>query len=252
MSADDSKHQSPSLNSQVSGAEMLISDLLRTIGGRLDEDLPPAALRALGVDPSEYRADLSSRGLRHAGDGGIFTIEELDRSADETIATSVRSAGIVGAAGGLAGWLGVPPEAAARVVQSVRLAQRIAIIYGHDPLSDRGQAHTHKARAAAWDFQLPDQTNAELRLSDLPGMFQARAQTTIHDPAFMLTTISSAAVSTTSRRIIRLVPGLGATLGLLGARRTARAQGAVMKRMLRAVHCRTTPELFEDAVVVSD
>ena len=149
-------------------------DLVRIIVGRLDEDVPPALYRAISVEASDYRASLSALGLRHATDGGDVTIAELDRSADHATRVSVRTAGLVGGAGGLVGWLGVPPETAARVIQSARLAQRLAIIYGHDPLSDRGQAHIRKALAEAWGIALPRQMESDLRLSDLPTLLQRR------------------------------------------------------------------------------
>jgi hypothetical protein len=229
---------------------MKIYDLLRIIGGRLDEDVPPATYRAVSIDPEEYRVELSQRGLRFAKDGAPATVDDLDRSADAAIATTVRSAGVVGVASGMAGWLGVPPEAAARLVQSARLAQRLAVIYGHDPLTDRGQAHVHKALANAWGIELPNQTRADMKLSDIPSLFRSAKPTKGHGPTFMLTTLSTAALSTTKRRFTRLIPGLGAALGLLGARKLAREHGQVMKGILRAPHCHAGGGALEDAVVV--
>lgn len=229
---------------------MKISDLLRIVGGRLDEDVPPATYRAISIDPQEYRNVLSQRGLRFANDGAPATVDELDRSAEVAISATVRSAGVVGVASGLAGWLGVPPEAAARLVQSARLAQRLAVIYGHDPLTDRGQAHVHKALATAWGIELPSQTRADMKLSDIPTLFRGAKPSKVKGPAFMLTTLSTAAFSTTKRRFTRLVPGLGAALGLVGARKLARSHGLVMKGILRVPHCHASGGSLEDAVVV--
>jgi hypothetical protein len=231
---------------------MKVADLVRIIGGRLNEDVPPAALKAVSVDTGVYRSTLSAEGLRHAADGGPTTVAELDASADWAIAAAVRHAGMLGAASGLAGWMSIPPEAAARIVQSTRLAQRLAIIYGHDPQTDRGDAHVRGALAAAWGIALPTQANADIRLSDLPGIIRSKEQRTASGPAMMLSTLSSAAVSTSSKRITRLIPGVGAMLGLFGARRALRKQGDIMKTRLRAHHCRTPKDGVEDAVVVRE
>ena len=45
---------------------MKVADLVRIIGGRLNEDVPPAALKAVSVDTGVYRSTLSAEGLRHA------------------------------------------------------------------------------------------------------------------------------------------------------------------------------------------
>ena len=227
-------------------------ELVRIIVGRLDEDVPPAVYRSISVDAPDYRTSLTVLGLRHATDGGDFTIADLDRSADHAIRGSVRTAGLVGGAGGLVGWVGVPPETAARVIQSARLAQRLAIIYGHDPSSDRGQAHIRKALAEAWGIALPGQMESDLRLSDLPTLIRRRPRAAINGPAFMVSTLTTAAFSSTTKRATRLVPGLGAALGVLSARRVAASQATAMKAVLRTPHLQQSRLPMDDAVVIAD
>ena len=89
-------------------ADVNAIDLVRIIVGRLDEDVPPAVYRSISVDAPDYRTSLSALGLRHATDGGDATVADLDRSAEHAIRASVRTAGLVGGAGGLVGWFGVP------------------------------------------------------------------------------------------------------------------------------------------------
>lgn len=227
-------------------------DLIRILAGRLDEDVPPAIYRSVSVDTDEYRSNLSALGLRHAADGGRATIAELDEAAEHAIRSSIRVASVVGGVGGLAGWMGVPPEAAARVVQSARLAQRLAIIYGHDLGTDRGEAHVRQALAAAWGVELPAQMQADLRLSDLPLLVQRRARKGSNAPTYLVRTLGSAALTATAKRAPRLIPGIGATLGLLGARRVARGQAESMKRFLRTPHLQPDGRAMDDAVIVSD
>ena len=105
---------------------------LREIGIRVDEDAAPALIKRMSIDAATLRAELTARGLRwdDPGDSQRPDGAELAKSAKHVIDASVRSSGLLGAASGVVGLAGVPPEAMARLIQSFRLAQRIAIIYG--------------------------------------------------------------------------------------------------------------------------
>ena len=206
---------------------MTIIDLLKDLGIRVDEDLPPAILKRVSVELVDYQLELNRQGLRFDLRGGSErpSAQDLKESAEYAINKSVRSAGMLGAASGLVGMFGVPPEALARIVQSFRLAQRMAIIYGHDPDSDRGGMHIKKAMSAAWGFDLPDQARADIRLSDLKGLVRSGLPALHDGSAWMARTLTKTATAAVGRRFSRWLPGLGAGMGLLQARRLAREQG---------------------------
>ena len=170
---------------------------LREIGIRVDEDAAPALIKRMSIDAATLRAELTARGLRwdDPGDSQRPDGAELAKSAKHVIDASVRSSGLLGAASGVVGLAGVPPEAMARLIQSFRLAQRIAIIYGHDPATDRGRIHVRRALSAAWGFELPVQASEDIKLSQLPRVLDA-GTLALHDgPAWLAKTLAKSATS---------------------------------------------------------
>jgi hypothetical protein len=230
----------------------MMSEILRELTERMDEDLPPYVLQGLSVDVAEYRSDLDAAGLAYIVPASPHhhAPEALERSAVIAINKSVRKASVVGAAGGLAGFLGVPPEAAARVLQSLRLAQRLAIIYGHDPTTDKGAIHVRRALACAWDFELPQQANVDMRLSDLPTLIRAGIPAKHSGGVWITRTMLTQATAVVGRRITRIIPGLGIGLGAIQARRSARTQGDRMHQTFLRSYRPPRTKAIEDAVEV--
>ncbi len=229
-----------------------MSDILRELSGRVDEDLPPYVLQSISIDLSEYRSDLDAAGLAYIipSSPHHHTPEALALSAQTAIKKSVRKASIMGAAGGLAGFLGVPPEAAARVLQSLRLAQRLAIIYGHDPGTDRGAMHVRKALASAWEFELPAHANVDIRLSDIPTIVRSNIPANHSGGLWFTRTMLTQASSVVGRKITRIIPGLGIGLGALQARRSARSQGDRMHQSFLRSYRPPAMKAVEDAIEV--
>jgi hypothetical protein len=232
---------------------MELSELVRIIGERVDEGLPPALFRSLSVQPEEYRAQLTANGLCWAGQADASTVnaKTLDATANAAIHSTARTAGLVGAAGSMAGLFGVPPEAAARMIQSTRLAQRLAIIYGHDPRSDTGALHVRRALAAAWEFELPPLSREDFRLTDIPNAMRSHAQSGRIGPGQIAHTMTRKALSKATKRVSRLIPGLGAAIGLVANRRSALQQGETMHAVLRRTWLPPTYPSIEDAVEVA-
>ena len=232
---------------------MDITDLLKELGVRVDEDLPPAVMKRISVDLETYQIELGERGYQYDLKDSLSRPEgtELARSAEYAIKSSVRSAGMLGAASGVAGMFGVPPEALARIIQTYRLAQRIAIIYGHDPASDRGGMHVRRAMSAAWGFDLPDQANVDLKLSDFRGVMTAGLPALHDGPAWMARTLTKTATAAVGRRVSRWVPGFGAGMALVQARRLAQEQGARIHQSILSNWTRPTASSFEDAVEIT-
>ena len=230
----------------------MLANLIQDLTGRMNEDLPPYVVRSMSVDPDVFRAELNKDGLSFADPTQIHAadIQALRHSAERTIRRSARRASVAGAASGLAGWLGVPPEIAARVVQSVRLAQRLAIIYGHDPSTDRGAMHVRKALAAGWQFDLPDQAKVDIKMSDLPKLVQTNLQPTHHAGGWLAQKLMRKATASIGSRIGRVVPGLGAGLGAYQANRSTRELGERMLDAYIRIHRIPKPSGIEDAIEV--
>ena len=232
--------------------DSVLANLIRDLTGRVDEDLPPYVLSAMSIDVAEYREALhqSGQSFIHVSNSPAPSLESLNKAAQKAIKRSARKASIVGAAGGIAGFLGVPPEVAARIIQSVRLAQRLAIIYGHDPSTDRGAMHVRKALAAGWEFELPPQTKVDVRLSDIPSMVRSSFPATPHRGGWLAQTLVSRAASSVNSRIMRFVPGFGLGLGAFQAHRTVRGIGLRMQNTYIRSYRHPKPTGIEDAIEV--
>jgi hypothetical protein len=221
---------------------------------RIDEDLPPRLLRSISVDLSTVRAELDQEGL--VFDDRIRPprpdLEALEATASQVIARAARKAGVGGAVSGAAGAFGVPPETAARLVQSLRLAQRLAIIYGHDPRSDRGQLLIRRALAQAYEVDLPQQASVGFKVSDLKGWVRSGVPA-IHDGSlWFVRVLFRKAATNLGKRITRIIPGVGAGVGAWSGHETFLAQG----NRMHAVFVRSWDggrvenRGFEDAVEV--
>ncbi len=232
---------------------MDFTELLIDLGIRVDEDLPPAVIKRIGIDLESYHLELANLGLRYDLRDAMNrpTAGELARSAEYAIQKSVRSAGMLGVASGFAGMFGVPPEALARIIQTFRLAQRIAIIYGHDPESDRGSMHVKKAMSAAWGIDLPSQARADLKMSDLKGVLKAGLPALHDGSAWMARTLTKTATAAVGRKASRWIPGFGAGMALFQARRLAKDQGNRIHQSILRNWTSPQKASIEDAVEIT-
>lgn len=202
----------------------------RNLGERLDEDLIPGLIAAASLDMAEVRAALDADGLawHDPARGRVAHRAELDASAAQVLRSSINRATLRGGLAGLAGFASIPPEALAALLQLLHLAQRLAVIYGHDPDTDRGRVWVVRALAAAMEVELPRQGRWDLRLSHLrEALLMARAEGPDRS-AWLARTLTLRAAGTLGARVTRLVPGLSSGISAASARRTLRRQGARM------------------------
>ncbi len=209
--------------------------LAHTLADRLDTDLPRQITGSLAVDPSAFRTVLGGKGLAYhdPSTGKKPDAAELQRTAQRLIRHATRKALISGAVGGMAGAASVPPEVAWRLVQLLRLAQRLSVVYGHDPTTDRGRLLVQRALASGFQVELPDQQGVGLRVRDLPVLLRDSVPS-MHQGASWLAQV---AVRKTTRAVIRpiarSVPGLGAGPAAWRARRTMQDQAERMHTVFR-------------------
>ena len=232
---------------------MNLVQFLREVGIRVDEDTAPALLKRMSIDANGLQMELSALGLRWDDPAASQRPDAsaLSKSAQHVIDASVRSSGLLGAASGAVGLAGVPPEAMVRLVQSFRLAQRLTIIYGHDPSTDRGRIHVRRALSAAWGFELPVQVSEDIKLTQLTRVLDA-GTLALHDgPAWLAKTLTKSATRAIGRRASRWIPGVGAGMGLLHGRRLARTQGEKMHDAIRRRWEGPRPKHVEDAVEIT-
>jgi len=229
--------------------------ILDNLEERLDEDLLPALYAAVSLPTSEIREELEARDVRFydplAADEA--TSEELALSADKLIYTSERRAGVIGAAGALAGAVAVPPEVLASLVHSLRLAQRLAVLYGFDPETDAGRMLLWRAIGAAHGVSIPEQGTMNLKVRDLPTALGRQVPTGSHAAAWVTRKIVYRSLASATKRVTRLVPGLGMGVGAWSSRKLQRAQGEKMRAVYQAAWAGIATDLSgaEEAVEVA-
>lgn len=206
--------------------------LLGEVGHRLDDELLPRLYGAIGLSTADVRAELSELGLPFHDPltGRVHAPHELEEAASTLISRSSRTAAAGGAVSAFTGLIGVPPELAAALVQTLRLGQRLAVLYGVDPDTDRGRLILWRAMAEAYELELPKQGALDLRVRALPGLIRASIpdmQRSVPEIGRMLV---SRAVVSLGRRGLTILPGMGAALGAYDGRKRIRSQG---QRMLR-------------------
>jgi hypothetical protein len=209
--------------------------ILENLEERLDEDLLPALYAAVSLPTSEVREELDGRGLTWHDPLAERPprLEELDLSAEKLITSSKRRAGALGAAGAFAGAIAVPPEVLASLVHSLRLAQRLAVVYGFDPETDRGKLMMWRALAAAYGIDLPPQVTMDLKVKDLPGALASQAPQGKSAAVWVGKRMVKSQTARLTKRVTRLIPGLGTGLAVYRSQASQEKQGRVMQETFK-------------------
>lgn len=184
------------------------------------------------VQTDDVRTALAAQGLVFTDPGAADQpdLVALRQTADALIARAIRRAGFRGAVAGSAGALALPPEVVAAAVQSMRLGQRLAVVYGHRLETDRGKLVLGRAMAAAFEFELPDQARIDFRVRQLPALVRPQ-QLNKREAARHVARAASLGLML---RIGRAIPGLGMAVGLREARRLIKLHGQRMVPVFEA------------------
>jgi hypothetical protein len=185
----------------------------------------------VSVPTAEVRAWLREEGIPFLdpdGDQGP-SLQEVEAAAERIVGQAQGRAVALGVASGLAGAVAIPPEILATLVHVLRLSQRLAVMFGFDPETDRGRVLLWRALAAAYEVELPSQGSVGVRVRDLPEVVRAQLPATRQASLWLTRQVFWRSVMTAAGRVIRVVPGLGAGIaGWSGYRRTA----AMGRRMI--------------------
>ena len=209
--------------------------LLQALGERLDEDLLPAVYVAASVPTADVRAWLRDSGLVFVdAEAGLYPSHpDLDESARRVVTHTRDRAAALGVASGFLGAVAIPPEVLASIVSVLRLAQRLAVVYGFDPETESGKLILWRALAAAYEVELPTQGPVGLKVRELPDMLKSQLPATRQASAWLARQVVVRATSSVVGRVTRIVPGLGAGLAGWGAHRRTRAMGERMIEVYR-------------------
>ncbi|MEQ1505630.1 MAG: hypothetical protein ABMB14_25580 [Myxococcota bacterium] len=228
----------------------VVSDVLE----RADRTLVAGWYHAVSASPERIRAWLRLRGLPFVDPAASDSpaLAEVDRTAELVIARSSTMIGAIGGAAGLGGAATIPSEWLATTIAVLRLAQRLCVVYGFDPETDRGEMALCRALAAAYGVQVPDTAPARMRIRDLPGLLRSDGQPREGVSSRLARAMAKSTAWWVAGKLTRLVPVLSASSHAIDARLNVDETGRRMQLVLRRL-AELPPALggpVEDAVEV--
>jgi hypothetical protein len=210
----------------------MIRAILGEMADRLDENLPAGLYVAISVEPERVRQRL--RGARRPfvdpASPSLPSLEQVDETAAFLVRQLSYTSMSTGALASVVGLASVPPEAVANAVVALRLAQRLAVVYGFDPATDRGQIAVWRALAAGLEFELPGEGPLQVRIRDLPNVIRPSVQSAGLE---LTRSVLVQSVWLLLRRITRLMPIVSPGISAISARRRVRDMGGRMQQALR-------------------
>lgn len=201
---------------------------------RADRAIALMGYHSVSVPTEGFRAWLRRRRLPFVDplESRVSSLYDLDHTAGLVIHRSARAVGAVGAAAGLGGVATIPSEWVAANVASLRMAQRLCIVYGFDPTDDRGQVALCQVLGAAFGIDLPITGILELRISEIPGLLWSRTPALNEVPAKLVRAMAQSTMWWIAGRITRFVPVVSASTHAVESRRAMETAGRAMQAVL--------------------
>jgi hypothetical protein len=229
----------------------LLGQILSNLTERLDEDLLPGLYGITSLTTAKVQREFRAAEIPFTDpiNGTFPPEEELEAGADAVINRVVSRASMRGAIGGLGGAIAIPPEVALALVQTVRMAQRLAVLYGIELETDRGKLLLSRAIYAAYELKLPKQQQLDMRISQLPQVARQQTPDVQRTTAWIARTVAWQLTRHIGGRVTRIIPGIGAGIGAWDANRSIKVQG----KRIRAVYQRSwsggllTTSMIEEA-----
>ncbi len=230
--------------------------LLDTVGGelrtRLDGDLLPALYAAVSVPTAQIRADLREEGLAYVDSqaGQWPSSQQLEETSSRVVKHARRRGVGLGVASGLVGAVAIPPEVLGGLVLALRLGQRLAVVHGFDPETNAGRLVLWRAVAAAYDIDLPAQSQVGMRVRDLPELLRSQLPAGPQAATWMARQVGVRAAVSVVSEITRFIPGLGAGIAGFSAHRRTEAMSARMLVVFRRSVEAQPFDLLDESVAV--
>lgn len=217
---------------------------LEILGQKLDRELLGSLMQVASVRADAVRRELDAEQLAwvDASTGRMPEVRDLDATAEVLTARAARQGRNLGGATAVVGLAGVPPEVVGALVQSLRLCQRLAVVYGFDPDTDAGRLMVWRAMAAAWELPFPGDSPSALRLRELPDVIRAQLPTPTEAAVWAGQAAGRSMIRSLRKRVARLIPGLTTVLGAVDGQRRVAEQSVRAQAVLR----RASPALDLD------
>jgi len=205
-----------------------IQDLRSEFETRFDLDVLPKIYARLSVPTETIQAEIRKM-KGHFFEAGVG-FEERNECANMLARQTARKAMLVGGVASAGGLLLLSPELAASLIQQLRHAQRLGVVYGFDPQSERGNLLLWQALAKAYGVDLPSQGLMGLHWRELPGLTKDTGEE--HALSQLIRQLLLASLKGVSKRPAKYVPGMGIALSA----RTARRRSYALHEAMQAVY----------------
>lgn len=212
----------------------------------------PGLYAAVSIRPVRTAAWLRGSGKPFVdGNNPVPSEYDLEQTAAWVTQQSRLRMALVGGLAGLGGMATIPPEAVAAIVSAIRLAQRLAVVYGFDPATDRGEMAVWQAVAAGFQVTLPQSGAMGLRVTSLPGLAMGRA-TQENASGKLAIAVAQSSAFWIGKRFTRWfpVPVLSSGIGARAAERRVADVGRRMAATLGRLAIAPVPTDIREAVEV--
>lgn len=207
---------------------------------QLDLDAADRLYRRVSVDPRRFSRTLRTAGRIWARDGQRPALEDVRHTARWVVSQSAFRTGALGGFAGLTGAASIPAEVGLRGVATLRLAQRLLLVYGFDPSQDRGRTALWRVLAAGMEVPLPEHGPVGMRASSVPRALTRGGR----DVGATLTrALFQRTAQSVMRRLTRLVPLASVASN---ARAASSRTEAVGERMIQVLDRLYEPDLPDD------
>jgi len=191
----------------------------------------PGLYQAVSIRPQRTVAWLRAAGKPFVdGQGPRPDPLTLEQTAAWVVQQSRLRMALVGGLAGLGGLATIPPETVASMVAAVRLAQKLAVVYGFDPQTDRGEMAVWQAVAAGFEVELPRSGAMGVRVSALPGLLSSRSIQSTNAAGTLALAVAQRSAIWVGTRLTRWFPVPLVSSGI-GARAAERRLASVGQRM---------------------
>ena len=212
----------------------------------------PGLYAAVSIRPTRTAAWLRGAGKPFIDGVQVSPSEyDLEQTSHWVTQQSRLRIALVGGLAGLGGMVTIPPEAVASMVAAIRLAQRLAVVYGFDPATDRGEMAVWQAVAAGFQVDLPQSGAMGLRVTSLPGLAMGRASQQNAAGALAIA-VAQRSTLWVGKRLTRWfpVPILSSGIGARAAERRLADVGRRMSATLGRLSIAPVPTDVHEAVEV--
>ena len=200
------------------------------LGERIDEDVVGLLYERASLSTEEIIAEFTQMKIRWDRPDTFppLTRNELEINSLAIVKKAQRRASLRGALTGTVGFIAIPPEVLASMIQLLQLSQKLAVVWGHDPNSDRGRILLIRSFSHALGVSLPDHAPLSIRLGDIRKIATKQLPDLRHTGVLLGLSLARHSLGRLRTGLARSLPFVGALAGGIEARRSISAAATKM------------------------